>query len=290
MLTGRETVPAAFAATSWQQGWSELTERVRHLALGLGDAGTVPMPTTTAGALAVLSVGGVLDFDVPAEALFEDALVTAGREIDEKDPDAFERRWRSVAPGDLAARGDGGREWTHGALLWAARSFAQGIGAQAGDRIRLDDELDGVRSFVLRSLVPAVSGAVIADLHPDVLVWPAADAVTRLRPAIAALPSGRLRSRGAAREAREALGLSSCRLVLVTGEAGVAVDWLDQLGVPAEPLVWVPGVAAPISGTRPFPGVTMAVADDGEVLVRADFVATGGCADDGWLHTGELRA
>jgi hypothetical protein len=290
MLSGRETVPAAFAATVWREGWSELAERVRHLALGMGDVGTVPAPTTTAGALAVLSVGGTIDFDLAEVPLFEDALVDAGREIDRDDPDAFERRWRAVAPGDVAARGDAGQAWTHGSLLWAARSFAQGVDAASGDRIRLADDLDGVRRFVLRSLVPAVSGATIADLRPDIVMWAADAVVERLRPIIASLPTGRLRSRGAARDAVGALGLGTCRLVLVTGDAGVAVDWLDQIGLRAEPLVTVPGCAAPISAARPFPGVTVAVADDGEVLVRADFVAIDAAGDDGWFHTGRVDA
>ncbi len=286
MLTGRETVPAAFAATAWRLGWSELARRVRHLALGLGDVGVVPPPTTTAGSLAVLAATGTLDFDAEPESLSEDALVDAGRELDEKDPDAFERRWQAVAPASVAARGDGGLAWTHGALLWAARSFAQGIGAADGDRLRLDDDLGGVRSFVLHSLVPAVSGAVVVDVQPDVVVWGADHAVDALRPVIEGLPPGRLRSRGAARDAVAELGLRDCRLVLVTGAAAVAVDWLGQLGVRAEPLLAVTACAAPVRAAQPLPGVTIGIADDGELLVRADFVATGAPAADGWLHTG----
>ena len=286
MLTGRETVPAAFAATAWHLGWHDLARRVRHLALGLGSAGTVPPPTTTAGALAVLAAGGTLDFDADPAPLAEDALADAGREIDEKDPDAYERAVHAVAPGDVAARGDGGHPWTHGGLLWAARSFAQGIGARPDVRLRYEDDLDGVRTFVLRSLVPAVSGAAVVDARPDVLVWPAASAVAALRPVIEGLPPGRLRARGAAREAVAGLGLAGCRLVLVTGDGGVAIDWLGQLGVHAEPLLTVPACAAPIRTDRPLPGVTIGTADDGELLVRADFVASDALADDGWLHTG----
>lgn len=288
MLTGRETIPAAFAATAWQQGWHELARRVRHIALGLGAVGTVAPPTTTAAALAVLAAGGTLDFDADPAPLAEDALAAAGRGIDDRDPDAYERAVHAVAPGAIAAAGDGGRAWTHGGLLWAARSFAQGIGAGPGTRLRYDDDLDGVRRFVLRALVPAVSGAVVVDARPDVLVWPAANAVATLRPAIEGLPPGRLRARGAARDAVAGLGLAGCGLVLVTGEAAVAVDWLRQLGVRAEPLVAVPGCAAPIRTDRPLPGVTLAVAEDGELLVRADFVAPDALADDRWLHT-EVR-
>ena len=286
MLTGRETVPAAFAATAWQHGWHDLARRVRHVALGLGQVGTVPPPSTTAGALAVLAAGGTLDFDTDSVPLDEDALADAGRAIDERDPDAYERAVGAVAPGAVAARGDGGRTWTHGGLLWAARSFAQGVDAGPGVRLRYEDDLDGVRTFVLRSLVPAVSGAAVVDAGADVLVWPAARALAALRPAIEALPAGRLRSRGAARDAVAGLGLAGCRLVLVTGDAGVAVDWLDQLGVPAAPLLAVAGCAAPVRTDRPLPGVTIATADDGELLVRADFAAPEALASDGWLHTG----
>ena len=286
MLTGRETVPAAFAATAWQQGWHDLARQVRLVALGLGPVGTVAPPPTSAGALAVLAAGGTLDFDAAPAPLAEDALAEAGRAIDERDPDAYERAVHAVAPGAVAARGDGGRTWTHGGLLWAARSLAQGIGAGGGTRVRCDDDLDGVRRFVLRTLVPAVSGAVLVDARADVLVWPATTALAALRPTVEALPTGRLRRKGAARDAVAALGLTECRLVLVTGDAGVAVDWLTELGVPAVPLLAVDACAAPVRTDRPLPGVTIATADDGELLVKADFVAPDALASDGWLHTG----
>jgi O-succinylbenzoic acid--CoA ligase len=40
----------------------------------------------------------------------------------------------------------------------------------------------------------------------------------------------------------------------------------------------------------PLPGVSMRVADDGEVLVRGATVAPGALAADGWLHTGDIGA
>jgi hypothetical protein len=292
VLTGRETVPAAFAATAYRNGWTDLARRVRHLALGMGDAGTVPCPTTDAGALAALAAGATLDFDRAPVALDEDALLARGRDVDERDPDAFERAWSAIAPGAVAAIGDGGNRWTHGGLLWAARSFAQGVGAGAGVTVSVSDAtepdgLDGVRRFVVRTLVPAVTGARLVERDAAVAVRAAEETVDATRPLVASLPTGRRRQRGAAADARASLGLASCRLALVTGEASVAVDWLQQLGVAAEPLAVVPACAGPISAGRPLPGVTVAVADDGEVLVRSDAVALDRC-DDGWLHTGRF--
>jgi hypothetical protein len=289
VLTGRETIPAAFAAAAWRDCRTDATGRVRQLALGLGDGvGTVPAPGTTTGALAVLAAGGVLDLDGPASPIDEDALIAAGRAIDEREPDAFERRWRTIAPADAAVIADGGLSWSHGGLLWAARSVAQLVGAEPGVRLRLDDPLDGVRRLVLETLVPAVTGAELAPSGPaDVHVTPAAALLDRLRPVIEALPTGRLRARGAGRDARRTLGLDRTRLVLLTGDgAAVAADWLDLLGIEAHELVSVPGCASPIRAGIPLPGVTIAVDDGGEVLVRSDAIAAGAIADDGWLHTG----
>lgn len=290
MLTGRETVPAAFAATAYRNGWTDLARRVRHLALGLGDAGTIPCPTTDAGALAALAAGGTLDFDRAAVALDENALLARGREVDERDPDAYEQGWSAITPGATAAIGDGGERWTHGGLLWAARSFAQGIDAEPGVTISVSDAtagdgVDGVRRFVVRTLVPAVTGARLVDRDAAIVVCAAEEMIEATRPLVTSLPTGRFRQRGAAAAARQSLGLTTCRLALVTGDADVAVDWLQQLGVPVEPLAAVPACAAPISAARPMPGVTVAVADDGEVLVRSDAVALDRCSG-GWLHTG----
>jgi hypothetical protein len=275
VLSGRETIPGAFAATAWAHHWVALATRVRHLALGLEPAGTRPAPASDAAALAVLAAGGVIDFDAPAEPLDEAALIERGRAVDERDPDAYERRWREVAPGDVAARGDGGATWTHGALLWAARSFAQGVAVRTGDRLRLDDGLDGVRGFVLRTLVPAVTGAVVATSSADVRVCRAADAVEELRP--------RVTDGSRAQADRH-------RLVLVTGDADVAVEWFGFVGQPAAPLVTVAGCAGPVRTLTPLPGVTIGVDDDGELLVRAESVAPDRRSEDGWLHTGLLGA
>jgi hypothetical protein len=288
VLTGRETIPAAFAAAAWRECDTAVITLVRHVALGLGEVGTVPSPGTTAGTLAVLAAGGVIDLDAAAAPLDEDALAADGRAIDEREPDAFERRWRTITPADAATIADGGLTWSHGGLLWAARAVAQCIGAEAGVRIRLDDPLEGVRRLVLETLVPAVTGAErVTTGSADVLVTAAPALLDRLRPVLDALPTGRRRARGAARDARRTLGLDSTRLVLLTGDGGaVAADWLDLLGVEAAELVSVPGCAAPIRAGAPLPGVTVAVDDDGEVLVRSDAVAPGAIADGGWLHTG----
>jgi O-succinylbenzoic acid--CoA ligase len=41
------------------------------------------------------------------------------------------------------------------------------------------------------------------------------------------------------------------------------------------------------SAGRPLPGVELAVAEEGEILVRGPMVAPGALAADGWLHTGD---
>ena len=42
-----------------------------------------------------------------------------------------------------------------------------------------------------------------------------------------------------------------------------------------------------VTGGRPLLGVDLAIADDGEILVRGPMVAPGALAEDGWLHTGD---
>ena len=227
MLTGRDTVPAALAATGWRrrEEWGGVLARVRHVALGFGDERPTANPTTVAGTLAVLAVGGIVDLDAAPAPLDEEALAAVGAVVDEREPDAYERRWRTVQPGDDAVRGDGGLTWTHGGLLWAARSVVQHLGLGDGDRLHVRG-LDGVRGLVARTVAPLLAGAAVVDV-PD------ATATT-----------------------------------FGTG------------------LVVVPGIAVPVAGDRPLPGVTVGIADDDEVLVRSDAVSPSACAPDGWLHTG----
>lgn len=293
MLTTAETVPAAFAAASYRDDRRVLATRVRHLALGLEGADTRPLPTTDAAALAVLAIGGVLDLDATPLALDEDALETIGQTRDEEDPDAYERAWRAVAPTDIAVVGDRGASWTHAELTWAVRSVAQHVHTEPGLRLHVssataNDGIDGVRRLVLTTLLPALAGVDVVEADADVIVWSAGEVVPITRALVTSLPTGRLRRRGATADARERLGLARCRLALVTGDAGVAVDWLRELGIRAEPLEVVPGCAAPVRAARPLPGVTIAVDDDGEMLVRSGATA-GGRAVDGWLRTGRFE-
>jgi hypothetical protein len=58
--------------------------------------------------------------------------------------------------------------------------------------------------------------------------------------------------------------------------------------VRAEPLDAVPGCAAPFGGARPLPGVTVAIDDDGEVLVRSGAAARSRTVG-GWLRTGRFE-
>ena len=227
MLTGRETVPAALAATGWRQRdeWGGVLAQVRHLALGFGEERPVAHPTTVAGTLAVLAVGGVIDLDAEPAPLDEAALAVAGAAVDEREPDAYERRWRVVQPGDEAVRADGGLSWTHGGLLWAARSVVQHLDLGPGDRLKVRG-LDGVRALVASIVAPLLAGAAVVEF--------AGEGVATFGPG----------------------------------------------------LVVVPGIAVPLGGDVPLPGVTVGIADDGEVLVRSDAVSPAACGADGWLHTG----
>jgi O-succinylbenzoic acid--CoA ligase len=47
-------------------------------------------------------------------------------------------------------------------------------------------------------------------------------------------------------------------------------------------------LARPARAARPLPGVRLAIAPDGEILMRGPMVAERSVARDGWLHTGDL--
>jgi o-succinylbenzoate---CoA ligase len=68
------------------------------------------------------------------------------------------------------------------------------------------------------------------------------------------------------------------------------LDWAATAGVPVVPVYGMTETSSQIvAGVpgRPLRGVEVAIADDGEILVRGPMVAPGAPAADGWLHTGD---
>lgn len=92
---------------------------------------------------------------------------------------------------------------------------------------------------------------------------------------------------------REAPGL---RAVLLGGGPipAALLDWAVAAGLPARPTYGMTETASQVITAapgerfgRPLPGVALAIAPDGEILVRGPMVARGAVAPDGWLHTGD---
>jgi hypothetical protein len=177
VLTGWETVPAAFVATAWQHraAWGATLDDVRLLALGLVAAGagpgrrvavdrdlTLELAVLAAGAVAVLDGSG-------ADMILPSGLREAGRALDGAEPDAFERAWQAVDPGDVAVVA--GATFTHANLVAAVRSLAAATGAGPGRTVEAD--VDAPAAALLAPLTGAVPGAGdIVLRRPDALVVP----------------------------------------------------------------------------------------------------------------------
>lgn len=337
MLTGTDTVAAAFATTAHRQAsrpafvaagsvttWAQLAGRVRLLTLGFGASGVGPGARVrvavrapvdrravevalaclgavrTGGTAAERSTGGIeviVDQDL-------EGLAIAGGQVDEAEPDQFERRSRSV-DADAPAVEDDIAIWTQRQLLWGARSVAAALAATAGDRLFSTLPPGEATGWVCGALLPILTGAsssaespdrsTLIDVRPTLLVCRDDDVGSM---GLAAPPPRETGVRALGRRLGRGLapapisGLEACRAALVVG-AGAGAARLAGAGVPARVAVtWsghaglVTGAAGPSGGLgRPLPGVTIAIDDEGEVLVRSPAVAAG-WARDGWLHTG----
>jgi hypothetical protein len=163
VLTGWETVPAAFVATAWQHRgtWGGLLDDVRLLALGLLAAGVGPGLSVRAGdlttELAVLATGAAAVLDgSPGDDLPAGDLRAAGRDLDDRQPDAFERAWQAIAADDRAVVA--GATFTHANLVAAVRSLALATGAGPGRRVQVDLPVTAPGAHLLAPLTGATTG------------------------------------------------------------------------------------------------------------------------------------
>ena len=287
MLTGRETIGTAFAETGHRhrdrpavgrQRWGDLAGRVRFVALGLAEAGVgrgehvslqgLDDADRWAVGLAAACIGAVVTPTGEGHSVDDMAeAVERGRRVDESSPSRFEELRDAVSPDDDAFA-EVELTYTGANLLWGAASLAAALGAGPEDRLLSTLPHVVAAGWVAGVLVPVVTAASsvrgAAD-RPTLLVVGDADA---------------------AGLATSAAGLEGVRLALVV-DAGAGARRLAETGVPVRSATAFPGHAGLVTGDRgtPLPGVTVGIADDGEVLVRSDAVAPARC-DDGWLRTG----
>jgi hypothetical protein len=172
VLTGWETVPAAFVATAWQHRgtWGASLDDVRLLTLGLLDAGIGPgdavVTTDLVTELAVLAAGAVAVLDgSPGADVPAGDLRAAGRRLDDRAPDAFERSWQAIEPGAPAVVA--GATFTHANLIAAVRSLALATGAGPGRLVHVDLPATAPGAHLLAALTGATAGPGDIVLAPD---------------------------------------------------------------------------------------------------------------------------
>jgi hypothetical protein len=324
VLTGRETVPATFAATAHlhraapaalevRSGgvvttvWGALVTEVRHAALALADDGGGPgllvaldrTAPRAKRAVAVL-VASVVGAEVVAGAEGADAsgqldlpgLAAVGAGMDERAPDRYEDLVGRRSPDDPLLR-DGPVVHTSGTLLVAARSLAQAADIGLEDRLAVDLAVGSVTEIVAGLLVPCLTGAAtwVADDGVAPGDVPAGQGPTFVATATAAAGPAAATAAGqrGRRRVRRRDRQTEVRTVVVGGDGGGPVTGPEVSGfaVAAAGGI-VTGFGRPGTLGRPLPGASIAIDDDGAVLVRAASTAPGapGLRDDGWLPTG----
>lgn len=329
MLTGRETVPATFAATGHLHRaapaalearpdagvvttvWGALVARVRAAALALAADGArpgmavaldpaAPRRERVVTVLVASVVGAVVttgDGPLGGAALDLARLAADGAAIDDRWPDRYERLVAERSAGDPLLR-NGDVVHTSGTLLVAARSLAQAAGVGAGDRVMVDLTAGSAAEVVAGLLIPCLTGAAtwsagegvdvgaVAPGHAATLVLTAGRVADGLVPDGPA--AGPVRRRRRASRRRVPPGH---RTVVVAGDGG------GRLAAPSDgaTALAVEGAGGIVTGFgragtlgRPLPGASVAVDDDGSVLVRSHSVPPDapGRRDDGWLATG----
>jgi hypothetical protein len=240
-------------------------------------------------------VGAVVVADGPGagEALDLTGLAAAGALVDERAPDRFERVADGRSGGDPLLR-VGPVVHSHGSLLVAARSLAQAAGIGLDDRLLVDLAAGTAVEVVAGLLVPCLTGAatwaagggvgpgeVAPGRGPTFAATGASAASTAPVPLpVAAPPRRRLRRRPPT---------VAPRAVQVAGHGGGPLDGAGANGLAVEAAGGlVTGFGRPGTLGRPLPGTSVAIDDDGTVLVRRGAVAPGapGLREDGWLATG----
>jgi hypothetical protein len=182
VLTGWESVPAAFVATAWHHraDWGGVLDDVRLRTLALLAAGVVPGQRVRASdvpsQLAVMAAGAVAVVDrSPADEVTLD--LEAGRRLEAARPDAFEQAWQAIDPGWPAVVA--GATFTHANVVAAVRSLALATGAGPGRsvEVRLPGPVPG--ADLLAALTGATEGpgdiridavhALVVDGHAGVV-------------------------------------------------------------------------------------------------------------------------
>ena len=313
VLTGRRTVAATFAATAHRHrdrparidvtadgrrhrtSWGSLVRCVRHASLALADQGIGPgdaialdpsaSPAERAADVLVAAALGALVGVGGGERLDLERLTTLGAALDDRDPARFEAL--------VAARDDqavllvtGGVEHTDASLLVAARSFAQGAGVGADDGLLVALCPGTAADITTAVLVPALTGATAWTSEVDLELLGDGRGLTVVVAREPLPPSPPPRRRRLARRPPPAV-----QHLLVVGDGGAssvpAAAQGAALSVGAAGGI-VTGFGPSGSVGRPLPGVSVAVEDDGGVLVRSCGSPPGaaGVRDDGWLATG----
>ena len=315
VLTGRHTVAATFAATAHRHrdrparidvtadgrrhrtSWGSLVRRVRHASLALDDQGVRPgdaiavdasaTPADRAADLLVAAALGAVVRQGDGERVDLERLAALGAVLDDRHPARFEAL--------VAQRDDqevllatGGVDHTHASLLVAARSFAQGAGIGVDDGLLVSLGPGTAVEIGTAVLVPALTGATAWSSAVDLDLLGAGCGLTWVvtpDPLPPSAPPSRRR-----RSARRSP--APVRHVLVVGDGGAASPAVPATSGAALAVGAAGGIVTGFgpSGSvgRPLPGVSVAVEDDGEVLVRSCGSPPGapGLRDDGWLATG----
>jgi long-subunit acyl-CoA synthetase (AMP-forming) len=244
----------------------------------------------------------------------------------------FERTWRDVGPDDVATliytSGTTGPPkgvmLTHANLLaaWDASVAAVPVLGERGRYVSYlptahlaDRVFSHYPAMVNGSAItcvedPRAAVGLLGAIRPT--VWLAVPRIwEKLKDAIEAMLDGRPITPAVATTVRERLGLGEVEL-LVSGSAPIRTDVLEffsGLGLPicegygmtecsAVATLNLPGEQRLGTVGRPVPGVDIALAGDGEVLIRSAGVmvgyrgqpeATAAAVDaGGWLHTGDV--
>jgi long-subunit acyl-CoA synthetase (AMP-forming) len=251
--------------------WDAFGRRVRHAALGLaaatGGPGTrVGIPDVDSADSRVADVaalaagcvtvgpGDVADVVLDAGALRD--VEGAGAGIDDDAPDRFERMCAAVTGVDPATVVDG-VVLSHANLCWTLRSLRRLVALAPGRRVTTSVAIGALAGRLLGHYLPIAAGAsvVVADNGAGA---DDADLVVRSSARWAATVS----APGAAAPS-PVYGVAACTGIAAMGPLGA---------VP-------PGAAG-----RPLPGVTVAIDDDGRVLVAGGNVAA---TAGRWVATGD---